>query len=203
MCDSFLLQRMDNYQGDLADIIRAGSGPISGTLGSTTTSSSGDLQPTVENSWQFNQSSDPMIYHSDDFGHPFYSLRDPLLLEELDSSFFTSSNSVDQDSSGFCGGSSNIFAGDHNNKNIEDQQEDQIKRAAACNNNNNHNIFSRILQISPNNNVKLPIPPCESPVTEPRVVLKPPPSNSTLICNVIENTGLQISSPRNTGIKRR
>lgn len=217
MCDS--LQKMKNFQGDLADIIRAGGGgPIDGT---TTTSTIGDLTPMVENGWQFSQPSDPMPYNSDDFGHPFSTLRDPLLLDELDSSFFTSSNTIDhQESSSFCGSTSNIFVDENNNKryiNDLDQQEHQINSGAACDNSSNNisnsNIFSRILHISPNNNIKISIPPRESPVTTvPRVVIKPqppppPPSNSILICNdhhdTIESTGVQISSPRNTGIKRR
>lgn len=190
---------MENYQGDLADIIRAGGGPISGTLPGTTTSS------TTTDSWQFQ--SDPMNYQ-EDFGLPFPSLRDdPLLLNELDMSFFTSSNSLENDTGGYFGN----YVGHKIDNNIDHHQEEIIKR--PCNN----NIFSRMLQISPSN-AKLPIPPLDSPImaaSSPRVLKVPPPSlilpndhvisgNSSKASScLIENTGVQISSPRNSGIKRR
>ncbi|XP_042029305.1 probable WRKY transcription factor 14 isoform X2 [Salvia splendens] len=49
------------------------------------------------------------------------------------------------------------------------------------------NLFSRMLQISPE---KLPLPPCESPAAAPAP-------------NRLIESNLQISSPRNTGIRRR
>lgn len=196
---------MENYHGDLADIIRAGGGSTSGNLGSTTTTTSGGA---MTDSWQFQ--TDPMSF--DDFGHPFSSLRDPLLLSDPvdmsggSSSFFSNSNSLEDDSAGFCGASA--AAGNSFMSNLDHQHQEMKKP---------NNYYSRMLQISPNNsNLSCD----DSPVmvaNSPRLLIP----SSTLISSsndhrmislnsskaatncLVENTGLQISSPRNTGIKRR
>ncbi|WOG89585.1 hypothetical protein DCAR_0208823 [Daucus carota subsp. sativus] len=191
---------MDNYHGDLTDIIRAGGGSTSGNLGTTTTTTSGGTAMT--DSWQFQ--TDPMSF--DDFGHPFSSLRDPLLLADPvdmsggSSSFFSNSNSLDQDdTAGFCG---NSFIGSN-----LDHQHQEMKKPSS--------YYSRMLQISPNNSN---LSRDDSPVmvASPRLLIP----SSTLISSsndhmislnsskaanncLVDNTGLQISSPRNTGIKRR
>ncbi|KAA8544835.1 hypothetical protein F0562_019619 [Nyssa sinensis] len=195
MC-SYFPQRMENYQGDLTDIVRASGGAIGGTSG----------EVPVVGDWQF--PSDPMNYPSgieekiDDFGDPFSNMRDPLL-HELDMpalGFFNSSNnstdmikvSVD-DAGGFSTGAS-VFS----QKNILDEE---MKR--PC------NIFSRVLQISPAT-AKLPVSPCDSPLVAVLPRIKNPAlvatdmisPNSSKGC-LVENTEAQISSPRNTGIKRR
>ncbi|CAK9136385.1 unnamed protein product [Ilex paraguariensis] len=201
MCSNFL-KRMESHQGDLADIVRAIGGPISGGIGNT----SGEL-PAV-NDWQF--PSDPMNYPSgievlsDEFGDPFYSMRDPLRHELYmpSSGFFNSSNSISstnimkatsvEDTGGFGGGGAII---------AQKTPDQEMKR--PC------NIFSRMLQISPN--VKFPLSPRDSPVAvaSPREV-KPPSlvsndmtSPSSSKGSLLENSGVQISTPRNTGIKRR
>ncbi|KAA8537081.1 hypothetical protein F0562_029559 [Nyssa sinensis] len=187
------MQRMENYQGDLADIVRASGGAIGGAVGD----------------WQFLSDPIPTNHPSgmegpaDDFGDPFSNMRDPLLheLPMPASSFFNSSNNSNDminvtvdDTDGFSAGGS-VFS-----QKILDEE---IKR--PC------NIFSRMLQISPAN-TELPVSPCDSPV-----VAAPLPGRikkSALVPNdmistnsskgcPIENTSLQISSPRNTGIKRR
>lgn len=192
---------MENYHGDLADIIRAGGGSTSGNLGSTTTTTSGGA---MTDSWQFQ--TDPMSF--DDFGHPFSSLRDPLLLSDPvdmsaggSSSFFSNSNSLEDDTAGFCGASAgNGFIGNL------DHQHQEMKKP--------NNYYSRMLQISPNNSN---LSRDDSPVmvASPRLLI---PSSTLISSNdhmislnsskaatncLVENTGLQISSPRNTGIKRR
>lgn len=190
---------MENYQGDLADIVRAsGSGNGGGARSSD--------EP-VAADWQF--PSEPMNFSPvvdeplDDFGDPFSNMRDPLL-HELDiagSGFFCSSNSSeltqtssDDISSSLVGGGGGMF----------DQKilEEDMRR--PC------NIFSRMLQISPN--ARMPISPSQSQIlgaSPPGIktsALSPHDmisgGNASKGC-LVENTALQISSPRNPGIKRR
>ncbi|KAL3522917.1 hypothetical protein ACH5RR_015751 [Cinchona calisaya] len=200
---------MENYQGDLTDILRASSGGLS----SNTTA---EVSPITD--WQF--PGNPIEYPSgieeplDEFGDPFSNMQDPLLHEMHMSSgasvFFSSSNNtsteiisscVENTSSGIggCdGGGSSLLT-----RKILD--EDEIRRPAG------NNIFSRMLQISPS--AKMPVSPRDSQVVaaSPRG-LKPPPTlltNEMINCansskgSLVENAGMQISSPRNTGIKRR
>jgi hypothetical protein len=207
MCCSLGKQRMDNYQGDLTDIVRASGGPYGSS------------------DWQF--PSDPMIFSSspmeeprDNFGDPFSNMRDPLLneLHLSGSTFFGTSNSADiigtsssvDDTSGFSVGSVGVGVGVGSSTsscastNILD---DEMKRPSC-------NIFSRMLQISPN--AKLPVSPCDSPVmaaNSPRGIKASAMLPSDMISAnnsisiskpcFIDNTGVQISSPRNPGIKRR
>ncbi|KAK9267915.1 hypothetical protein L1049_010352 [Liquidambar formosana] len=205
---SFFMQSMENYQGDLADIVRA-SGSGGGGIGKI--GSSGSMSDSPIADWQF--PSEPLNFPSgieeptDDFGDPFSNMRDPLL-HELDIGFFNSPNStpmmktsiIDDTSGGYGGiGGGNILA-----QKIIDEE---MKR--PC------NIFSRMLQISPNN-AKLPISPCDSPVLtasaspSPRGIKTCALVNNDMMINansskgcLVENTGVQISSPRNPGIKRR
>ncbi|KAG8385169.1 hypothetical protein BUALT_Bualt03G0014000 [Buddleja alternifolia] len=211
MC-SHSMKRMDNYQGDLTDILRATGRTIGG--GATTAPEATTAVP----DWQF--PSNPISYTSDpaeNFGHPFAHLRDPLL-HDIDtpiSRFFHNSDIIKEETVTIGGFAT---AGGNNNgtinlphKNILDH--DEIRRPS--------NIFSRMLQISPN--AKLPLPQCDSPaaaavaaaVASPRGTLKGPSSmlvshdhhtlispNSSKSC-FVESPSLQISSPRNTGIKRR
>jgi hypothetical protein len=213
---------MDNYQGDLTDILRASTG---GALGQS------DVP--VSN-WEF--PSDPMNLASSSimgdsrvnaFGDPFCNLRDPLLheLNVAASSYFSSrsstdhmlsTTSVDQDhtsnnfvgaNSATAGSCSNILA---QQKVFEDHE---MHKAAAAATTSRRNIFSRI-QISPTNTTKLPVSPCNSPAIDacssPRG-FRPSAMVSSDVINVnnskgclIDNTGsVQISSPTNLGIKRR
>nr|TKR75664.1 putative WRKY transcription factor 14 [Populus alba] len=215
---------MDNYQGDLTDILRASTG---GALGQS------DVP--VSN-WEF--PSDPMnILASSSimgdsrmnaFGDPFCNMRDPLLheLNVAASSYFSSrssadhmlsTTSVDQDhtsnnfvgaNSATAGSCSNILA---HQKVFEDHE--MHKAAAAAATSARRNIFSRI-QISPTNPIKLPVSPCNSPVIaacSSPTGFRPSAMVSSDVINVnnskgclIDNTGsVQISSPRNLGIKRR
>ncbi|XP_019168778.1 PREDICTED: probable WRKY transcription factor 14 isoform X2 [Ipomoea nil] len=197
MCSQFQLHGMENYQGDLADIVRG-----SGLAGNTAQEAS---PPAVPDTWQYPGSSgDNMAaamncYSSSsdhhDFGDPFCHLRDPLMFQELamppppppSAAFFTcSDNDLDLVDTAAAapetGTSSSVFPPP---KLVLDEE---MKRPPAC------NIFSRMLQISPNSN------------------LNPPAAGGGLACseNIISASssgnaaGLQISSPRNTGsIKRR
>ncbi|KAJ6423018.1 hypothetical protein OIU84_024031 [Salix udensis] len=207
-----------DYQGDLTDILRATGGVV------------GQSDVPVSN-WEFpfDPSSSAMGESRGNlFGDPFCNTRDPLLHElnvASGSSYFSSQNSadhmlsaaasVDRDHTGSFAGanrattssSSNILA---HHKVFEDHGMHKAATplpAATC------NIFSRI-QISPNNQTKLPVSPCNSPViatgSSPRG-FKPSAMVSSDIITVnnskgclMENTGqVQISSPRNMGIKRR
>ncbi|MBA0774616.1 hypothetical protein Gotri_009815 [Gossypium trilobum] len=211
----FVSLHMDNYQGegDLNDIVRAsGGGPLSCATGhgSNTVPAS---------SWQ-QFPSDPLNFPSsamedhglNAFGDPFSAMRDPLL-HELDvaagcSAYFSSPNSTDHiinttssatveaDTCNFSGSSTMVGQG----KLFEEDM------PSPC------NIFSRI-QISASSS-KLPVSPCDSPMmaacVSPRGIKAPAvlPSdminaNTSKSC-LIDSTGpLQISSPRNLGIKRR
>ncbi|KAK6150173.1 hypothetical protein DH2020_017698 [Rehmannia glutinosa] len=179
---------MENYnQGDLTDIIRATGG---NKAAEATTAAVSPAE------WQFpsnNYSTEPV---HDDFGDPFTNFRDPLL-HDIDNpvpGFFETGNTLG-------------FGNNIGHKILDD---DEMKRP---------NYFSRMLQISPISNAKLPVtPPCDSPATTAAVAsptgLKVPPilvSNDLISTNIskgnnnclVESTGLQISSPRNTGIRRR
>ncbi|KAK4488063.1 hypothetical protein RD792_003805 [Penstemon davidsonii] len=173
---------MENYHGDLADIVVRATG--SGTVGD-----GHDTAAVTE--WQFPtnpinfSSSDP----SEDFGHPFAHLRDPLLLDIDNTTTITTTTPAPAPAVSGFGTAGSLGLIDH--KNIE---ADEMK----------HNIFSRMLQISPNAKLTAPCSPSSMLV---------PSSNhhhnhslmisSNIISKVESTASLQISSPRNTGIKRR
>ncbi|KAI3455886.1 hypothetical protein Pfo_012549 [Paulownia fortunei] len=201
MCSHFL-KRMENYQGDLTDIIRA-----SGSNTAAEEAAAASLP-----GWQFpsnpiNYSTDP----ADDFGDPFTHLRDPLL-HDIDtpvSGFFHNSGIIKSsvEETGNTGGFAT--AGGNNNSSMSLGHkilEDEMKRP---------NFFSRMLQISPI--AKVPVSPSDAPAVaaaaaSPRGLNGPPmlvsndhslvSPNSSKVC-LVESPGLQISSPRNTGIRRR
>lgn len=229
------MPRMENYQGDLTDIVRAGS---------TTTGASG-YGGVVSDSWQF--PSDPMNFSSstssameepcDNFGDPFSHMRDPLL-HELGlpgSGFFTSPSSseminnsaatVDEAASATTGyahhvcGNSGLLAA-HNHHHSSTVVDDDTKRPTPRPAPTTCNIFSRMLQISPSS-TKLTASQCDSPASmaaansninnSPRGIKAASAAlvssdlinvNSSKVC-LLDNTGMQISSPRNPGIKRR
>lgn len=164
---------MENYQGDLTDILRA-----SGTQTAAEAAATAALQD-----WQF-PSNHPFIYPADpgdDFGDPFsHHLRDPLLHGTIDNAptgFFHSSDIS-----------------------IKSIGADEMKRP--------NNMFSRMLQIAPN--AKLPLPPspslCDSPaavLTNDHALISPSSAKGCLMESSAAAAALQISSPRNTGIRRR
>ncbi|KAF2317943.1 hypothetical protein GH714_041266 [Hevea brasiliensis] len=203
---------MDNYRGDLTDIVRASAG----ALGQS------DIAPVSK--WEF--PSDPLNLSSSStamednrdsvFGDPFCNMRDPLLHEfnvPAGSGYYSSPNSTDHMLSTSLDDTSNDFSG-ANSSNILAHKvfEEEMNK-------NPHNIFSRI-QISQNNPTKLPVSPCDSPVlaaasasassSSPRgfksssmVSIDMINTNSSKAC-LIDNAGpVQISSPRSLGIKRR
>ncbi|KAK6932042.1 WRKY domain [Dillenia turbinata] len=190
---------MENYQGDLADIVRASGGVI--------TSNSDD----PINEWQF-PSSDPTNYEStDDFGDPFSNMRDPLL-HDLDMSsstgFFNNSTDHLMKSTGrhedYITSSTSCSSSNHTSSILALQKIDDHEMKRPC------NIFSRMLQISTtsanNNDLSLPIsPPCEPPVMTASSSSSSPSGlvGADHMLNKVESGGVQISSPRNPGIKRR
>lgn len=201
MCSLYSLLRMENYQGDLTDILRASA-----------TGAHGESVPLISSSasasdWQFipSSSSDPINFPSsmeDNFGDPFSHVRDPLLHElgipagpgffssPSSSEMITSSGVVVADESG--GRSFGASASGMLGQSIVD---DDTKRPAASV--AASNIFSRMLQISPS--AKLPAAQCDSPAAAARGINV---NSSSKPC-LVDNTAVQISSPRNPGIKRR
>ncbi|EEF28610.1 WRKY transcription factor, putative [Ricinus communis] len=208
---------MDNYQGDLTDILRASGTSTGGALGQS------DGPAAALSNWEFNcdplgnlssasalednssSSRDNDNNNNDNnnvFGDPFINMRDPLLHELNNvvasgcSAYFCSTNSTDHllsttagtsidDACNFPG--ANSRSSHHHHKVFEEE----------INNNNNSNnspcnIFSRI-QISQNNSAaKLPVSPCDSPVIAAAVSPR----------GFKASPMMQISSPRNLGIKR-
>ncbi|KAE8656890.1 WRKY transcription factor 22 [Hibiscus syriacus] len=206
---------MESYrgEGDLKDIVRASGGdPLS-------CAADQDSYTVHTSSWhQF--PSDPLNnfpssategHGLNTFGDPFSSIRDPLL-HEFSSTYFNSPNSAYhhhtintscsttvEDTSSFPGsativGQSKMFEED---------------TRSPC------NIFSRI-QISPTSLSKLPVSHCDLPMmaatgVSPRGIKAPAVLPSDMInakttskSSFIDNTGpVQISYPRNLGIKRR
>lgn len=186
---------MDNYhQGDLTDIVRASSG--GGMVG----------DPTVAtNTWQFPSTDNPESFPSamdkssnpHSFGDPFSNVRDPFFhdINMPNSCFLKPAEMVSPSFEGaadFSGSSGVMYA--------KPPIEDDLKR--PC------NIFTRMLQITPN---KLPISPCHSPVmaASPPGIKNPGIVPSDMISlsgskgYLVDNSVMQISSPRNPGIKRR
>ncbi|KAL8508268.1 hypothetical protein ACS0TY_018741 [Phlomoides rotata] len=172
MCSRFLKRSMDNYQGDLTDILRA-------------TAANPPAAAAPPPDWQFppNPVQNFTACPVDDFGDPFTHLGDPLLhdINTPVSPFFHTTDIVKDDTAGFVTAGSVNFSLD---------DDEQMKRP---------NFFSRMLQISPT--AKLPLPPSPAAATasnDRSFIL----GNNSKSC-LVESPGLQISSPRNTGIRRR
>ncbi|KAK2974634.1 hypothetical protein RJ640_009551 [Escallonia rubra] len=194
---------MENYQGDLGDIVRAtGGGGGGGGGGGSGGSTSDRVLPVVSDWHQFQ--SDPLSYPPDDFGRPFSSSTDPLLyeLDMSESGLFNRNDIISPDMIG--------------KTNTEDSGGAFSQKTAdeEMNNTRPRNMFSRMLQISP---ISTKLPLCDSPTVataSPRGHHKAPAAtllpNDMMISEantsrglLAENAGVQISSPRNTGIKRR
>ncbi|GMI81924.1 WRKY DNA-BINDING PROTEIN 14, WRKY DNA-binding protein 14 [Hibiscus trionum] len=204
---------MENYrgEGDLNDIVRAsGGGPLSCVTshGSATVHTSGRQQFPSD---PLNLPSSAVEGHGfNAFGDPFSSIRDPLLHElhmAAGSTHFSrrSPNSADHHriASNFHGsttivGQSKLFEED---------------TRSPC------NIFSRI-QISPVSSRKLPVSPCDLPTMaasattgvsgrggiKAAAVLPSDMINANTISKsslTVKTGPVQISSPRNLGIKKR
>lgn len=184
MC-SHSLKMMENYQGDLADIVRATTAADGGVATAA--------EPPPVPDWQFSRSS--ITYPSDYFGDPFTYMGGDPLTPNINtttpvSDLFFNSNTITGDAahnsrvncgSGGGGGGVNLA----HSKVVDDE----VKRPS--------NIFSRMLQISPGAKV----PAAAAAVGKNPAMLV---SNSGI--NMISppsGSGLQISSPRNAGIKRR
>ncbi|KAJ4980918.1 hypothetical protein NE237_031755 [Protea cynaroides] len=194
MC-SLSWQRMENYQGDLADIFRAGGGGSSGS--SNTNNPISDWQfPSEPTNFQSSTVEEQRVAAAaaDDFGDPFSISRDPLLHELglVGSSFYKNSNSNDglvkmnvhQESSSVT-----------NNSLLAQKILDEEMRPS--------NLLSRMLQISSPGNMSTMAASsrgikssCSSLAASDILRVNSSTSGS------MENGGVQIS-PRNPGIKRR
>ncbi|KAJ1394859.1 WRKY domain [Sesbania bispinosa] len=171
---------MNNYQGDLTDIIRA---------------SYGSFNTGTEAAPFFCVSSDPMNFSSvleEDpscsFGDPFSNMRDPFL-HELD--MLPNASAYFNSTSGGLMKEAACFGGVLSQKNI---LEDDMRR--PC----NSIIMSNMTQISPNS--KLPISPADSKPSTGKMNIIAKTSKDHCF---VDNTGVvqQISTPRNPGLKRR
>ncbi|XP_072957531.1 probable WRKY transcription factor 14 [Typha angustifolia] len=180
MCDYFW-QRMEDDQGDLADIVaRAGGHGLSATVDFPI---AGWQLPS--GSMSFPQPL-PADGPSDDFGDPFANFRDPLLDELSAVDFCDAADAMPGSAEARDGGE--LVAG----KMLIGGEERQQKPCAA--------VFSRVLQISPD-------------AAKAMRAIKPSPvvrSAGDMVkvgggggCADHVPAGMQISSPRTLGIKRR
>ncbi|XP_014490112.1 probable WRKY transcription factor 35 [Vigna radiata var. radiata] len=200
---------MDNYQGDLSDIIRA-SGASYGSC-SMGTSSSKACAPFSLDHWQF---SSVLEGFDGNFGDPFSNTRDPFLHQlELPACFNSATSSAEISSSGaleeatfFGGGVAASTSSSRNSCVLKETifEDDGTRR--PCN-----SILANMTQISPPND-KLPMSPLVESLSR---ALKPSGVvfGDTMInvktseddCLVGNNNTkeMQISPPQNPCLKRR
>ncbi|KAK7332618.1 hypothetical protein VNO80_29373 [Phaseolus coccineus] len=222
---------MDNYQGDLTDIVRASGGAYGGGSSSScsTGTSSAELPTTSHHHtiithtlsrndhWHqhfSSSSSDPITFSSvlqdprglTNFGDPFSTMRDPFLQElgmPSASAYFT--GGLEEAAASFGAAAVNTNANTSTTVFAAHKILEEHDMRRPC-----KNIFSNMIQISPN--AKLPVSPYDSTsamAPSPRAI-KPPAvvspnmvnANSSKDC-LVDTTGVQISSPRNPGLKRR
>ncbi|KAH0698680.1 hypothetical protein KY284_012895 [Solanum tuberosum] len=168
----------NNYQGDLADIFRGGNNTTSGESSSTNNTVI-PIPTLISDGWQFPYSASQIEQPTSvqDFGDPFCNLRDPLF-HDLDMLQAAASE-------------------DNINNNNNNESTNSVFGDSSPSMRKRGNMFSRMLQISPTN--KLAMSAC---VVQNNVIGNHDDINSSKTC-LMENSALQISSPRNTGIKRR
>ncbi|CAN7049054.1 hypothetical protein BRARA_G00728 [Brassica rapa] len=176
---------MDNFQGDLTDVVRG----IGGHMLSPEISSSPNILPLPQPS--------PSDLHMNPFGDPFVSMTDPLL-QELNAVTNSSHFSTAEDNA------------NNNNRFLVPKvvlEDDQIKSQCS--------IFPRI-RIS-HSNIIHESSPCNSPAmsahvlaaaaaASPRGIINAntnSPRNCLLVDGNTFSSEIQISSPRNVGLKRR
>ncbi|KZV58288.1 putative WRKY transcription factor 14 [Dorcoceras hygrometricum] len=169
---------MENYEGDLADIVRAS---VSGNSAASTSIT--DMQvPSSQIEWY-------SINHSDyDFGNPFNQLGDPLRIDAPVPGFVLNPDRMKSNSSS--NGGLEAFGENHM---IMDDHEMSTKR--SC------NLFSRTLYVSSNPALSPCDPSSSSMLLSNDPVLAFP--DSSKLGSLLESPALQISPPRNPGIKRR
>ncbi|MQL83979.1 hypothetical protein Taro_016477 [Colocasia esculenta] len=178
MCSSFW-QRMERDQGDLGDIIRAsGCGSTAAHQMSAT-------------DWQLPP--EPVSFPSslevfnDDYGDSLASFREPLLHELAGSTFFDGMDSaaglLDVSMVGGDDGSSAVGGGGGSLSAQKTLGGEEIKRPCE--------IFSRVLQISPR------------AIKPPQILIGDMVKVNSSVGCPLDQAGLQISSPRTPGIKRR
>lgn len=230
----FTTMENNNYQGDLTDIIRA----------------SGGAEPQQQHhQWHHNHNHDqfssdihPLSFSSilegtnNIFGDPLYStLRDPFL-QQLDTATNTTTGSSSSSSTSSSTSYFNITTTSTTTSTSLEQQGvsiiDVASSAGVALDHQHHdimrsrrpickNIFSNMIQISPNNSKLLPYDSNSNIMApSPRPIINKPSSSSAIV-NVSPNIninakdslldnnntggggGVQISSSRNTNLKRR
>ncbi|CAL0309208.1 unnamed protein product [Lupinus luteus] len=233
MCSIFV-QIMESYQGDLTDIVRASSGGAYSSMASSTITSSPSQAGTNNHFfhhhyWQQHFSSDPINFSSfmeggTNFGDPFSNMRDPILydLDIMPSSgnnsspYFnntttttttttTSSAEIISTSCGALEDAAPCYDANTNTSTVFGHkilEDDSIMRSSRP---NTKNIFSNMIQISPNAakyNSTSPVMEASPRAIQPSAVVSGNMINATKDF-LVDNTKVQISSPRNPGLKRR
>lgn len=185
---------MESDHGDLADIVRAGgrSGP-----------SNTEFEPVAE--WQL--PSEPVFVPTrtetptNSFGDPFLNLRDPLLNQYIGAELFEGAEAMVAPASMVVASSSGHGGDERLLVTPKMLTGGEQENKGPC------TVFSRVLQISPvaGNTKPSPLPPrliTPPPVGAGEMMMMKMSSGS--IAEPVDNDGgVQISSPRTPGIKRR
>ncbi|KAK1356579.1 WRKY domain-containing protein [Heracleum sosnowskyi] len=179
---------MDNYYGDLADILGSSVGLVMGT-----SPSSGELpQVTTTDMWQMSHSK--IVSPMDDFGNPFCTLIKDPLFEDLDNiPIFTGSSNIFTGSSNIIQESATTFPDDDKYSNVIQISSKLLSSSdtSFCSNS------SRLPKpLAPNHELI-----CNDLVNH--MMVSGNSSSSRSSSCFIENRRVQISSPQYTGIKRR
>lgn len=188
---------MDNFLGDLTDIIRASGGASYGSRSCSTGTTSSEATPFSHDDhhhWQLSYDHHPMINFSSvledplgNFGDPFSNTRDPFL-HELGSAHFNSTSSKGLMEEAGCFGGGVIDTSNSSVLAQEILEDDDMKR--PCN-----SMLFNMTQISANAKLAKP-----SAVVSGNMIN----ANTSNDHCLMDNTGVQISFPRNyPGLKRR
>lgn len=220
-----------HHQGDLTDIFRAsGGGQGSYSTSSKSELAPHDLSSSSSESWHHHHhhhtnylssamtQQDYSLRSANFFGDPFSNMRDPFLQEldfPLPSSYFScaTNNSLVQDASpAFSATNNSSLVLPHHDNHMRIIRPPPPPPLPLASNNSNTSIFSsNMIQISPN---RMKPPSCDSPPVKmvsssTTSSIEASSSSSSSLVTVgnmniaADNAAVQISSPRNPGLKRR
>lgn len=176
---------MDNYHGDLADILGSNVGLVMDT-----SPSSGELpQVTATDMWQLSHSN---ISPMDDFGNPFCTLVKDPLFDNLDIPISTPSTNIFTGSSDNIQESATTFPDDdkYSNQLIQISSKLLPSSDISCSSNSSR--------------LQKPVAPNHESICNDHMMISGNSSSRSSSSNCfIENRRVQISSPQYPGIKRR